>query len=602
MRRLSLLWALCCATLAATAATPQPTNVIVLFVDDMGYADIGPFGNKTLRTPHLDRFAKEGMRFTNFYATPVCSMSRASLLTGCYNARIGMPGVLFPSNRIGLHPDEVTVAEVAKARGYETIMIGKWHLGHFPEFLPTRQGFDQYFGLPYSNDMKQSRRGYPPLPLYRGEQVIETEPDQSQLTRRYTEEAVKFLRTKREKPFFLYLPYTMIHDPLASSEGFKGKSAQGPIGDAIEEIDWSVGQIMAALREQHLDENTLVIFTSDNGPSGRAAPPFSGNKGTNLEGGVREPCLMRWPGRIPAGTTCDRIAGNIDVLPTLATVFGAELPKGRILDGRDLGPLLANPNATPVRDTHLYFTAAQKLEAIRQGPWKLFLLDPAKRKDEPVRTAPALYNVVDDPAELTNQAGQQADIVARLTKEAAERLAEIEANKRPIGKLGDGKDAPAVEPPTKKVAALTDLKPGAQLKANAAPQVGERAFTVSCTFATTQTNTILVSHGGTQLGYALHIRDGKLTFSIRRAADDNSEVALAAPTDGQPHRVRASLKKDGKLHLQLDDQPEIVVQGTGLISKQPAEDFSVGHDAANPAAKYSQPELFRGTLTQLEIR
>jgi arylsulfatase A-like enzyme len=602
MRRLSLLWALCCATLAATAATPQPTNVIVLFVDDMGYADIGPFGNKTLRTPHLDRFAKEGMRFTNFYATPVCSMSRASLLTGCYNARISMPGVLFPSNRIGLHPDEVTVAEVAKARGYETIMIGKWHLGHFPEFLPTRQGFDQYFGLPYSNDMKQSRRGYPPLPLYRGEQVIETEPDQSQLTRRYTEEAVKFLRTKREKPFFLYLPYTMIHDPLASSEGFKGKSAQGPIGDAIEEIDWSVGQIMAALREQHLDENTLVIFTSDNGPSGRAAPPFSGNKATNLEGGVREPCLMRWPGRIPAGTTCDRIAGNIDVLPTLATVFGAELPKGRILDGRDLGPLLANPNATPVRDTHLYFTAAQKLEAIRQGPWKLFLLDPAKRKDEPVRTAPALYNVVDDPAELTNQAGQQADIVARLTKEAAERLAEIEANKRPIGKLGDGKDAPAVEPPTKKVAALTDLKPGAQLKANAAPQVGERAFTVSCTFATTQTNTILVSHGGTQLGYALHIRDGKLTFSIRRAADDNSEVALAAPTDGQPHRVRASLKKDGKLHLQLDDQPEIVVQGTGLISKQPAEDFSVGHDAANPAAKYSQPELFRGTLTQLEIR
>jgi hypothetical protein len=176
MRRLSLLWALCCATLAATAATPQPTNVIVLFVDDMGYADIGPFGNKTLRTPHLDRFAKEGMRFTSFYATPVCSMSRASLLTGCYNARISMPGVLFPPNRIGLHPDEVTVAEVAKSRGYETMMIGKWHLGHFPEFLPTRQGFDHYFGLPYSNDMKQSRAGFPPLPLYRDEKIVETEP------------------------------------------------------------------------------------------------------------------------------------------------------------------------------------------------------------------------------------------------------------------------------------------------------------------------------------------------------------------------------------------------------------------------------------------
>jgi len=600
MRPFTLLWALCCATLAATAATPKPTNVIVLFVDDMGYADIGPFGNKTLRTPHLDRFAKEGMRFTSFYATPVCSMSRASLLTGSYSARVSMPGVLFPSNRIGLHPDEVTVAEVAKSRGYETIMIGKWHLGHLPEFMPTRQGFDHYFGLPYSNDMKQSRRGYPPLPLYRGEKVIETEPDQAQLTRRYTEEAVKFLRTKRDKPFFLYLPYTMIHDPLASSEGFKGKSAQGTIGDAIEEIDWSVGQIMGALRELLLDDDTLVIFTSDNGPSGRAAPPFSGNKATNLEGGVREPCLMRWPGRIPAGTTCDRIAGNIDVLPTLAKVFGADLPKDRILDGRDLGPLLADPTAAPVRDTHLYFTAAQKLEAIRQGPWKLFLLDPAKRKDEPVRTAPALYNVVEDPAERTNQALKHADIVAQLTKAAADRLAEIEAHKRPIGKLSD--EPTAAETPSKSPVKLSDLKPGAQLKAAAAPQVGGRAFTLSCTVAGTQANTVLVAHGGVQVGYALHIREGKLTFSIRRATDDNSEVSLPAPTDGQPHRVRAGLTKDGKLLLQLDDQPEVMIQGTGLLGKQPAEDFCVGHDAANPAAKYSQPAPFRGNLVDLTIR
>ena len=359
---------------------------------------------------------------------------------------------------------------------------------------------------------------------------------------------------------------------------------------------------MAALRELHLDENTLVIFTSDNGPSGRPAPPFSGNKGTNLEGGVREPCLMRWPGRIPAGTTCDRIAGNIDVLPTLAKVFGAELPKDRILDGRDLGPLLANPTAAPVRDTHLYFNAGQKLEAIRQGQWKLFLLDPTKRKGEPVRTAHALYDLSKDLAELNNVAAQHADIVARLKKEAAERLAEIEANKRPIGKLGDGKDAPAVEAPAKNLTALTNLKPGAVLKAATAPQVGERAFVITCTFATSQANTILLSHGGVQLGYALHIRDGKLTFSIRRGADDNSEVSLPAPTDGQAHRVRASLTKDGKLHLQLDDQPEVVVQGTGLIGKQPAEDFCVGHDATNPAAKYAQPEPFRGTLVDLTVR
>ena len=603
MLRFASLWLLCLAALGATAAdAPRPTNVIILFVDDMGYADIGPFGNKTLRTPHLDRFAQEGMRFTHFYATPVCSMSRACLLTGSYSARVSMPGVLFPQNRIGLHPDEVTIAEVAKTRGYETMMIGKWHLGHFPEFLPTRQGFDHYFGLPYSNDMKQGRASYPPLPLYRDDKVIETEPDQSQLTRRYTEEAIKFLRTPREKPFFLYLPYTMIHEPIAASENFKGKSAQGLLGDSVEEIDWSVGQIMSTLRELRLDEHTLVIFTSDNGPAGRAAPPFSGNKTTNLEGGVREPCIMRWPGRIPAGTTCERIAGNIDVLPTLAKVFGAEPPKDRILDGRDLGPLLADPNAAPVRDTHLYFTASQKLEAIRQGPWKLFLLDPAKRKGEPIRTAPALYDVTKDVAELDNVAAKHPDIVERLKKEAAERLAEIEAHKRPIGKHGDGTDAPAAELPAKKPVSLTELKPGDRLKAAAAPAVGGRPFGISCTFTNTQANTILVSHGGTYLGYALHIRDGQLTLSVRRAPDDNHEVALPAPTDGKAHRVRATVTPDGKLRLQLDEQPEVVATGTGLISKQPAEDFCVGHDAANPAAKYAQPEPFRGTLTQLEIR
>lgn len=440
------LLALLLAAVAAVAEPTRPPNVIVLFVDDMGYADIGPFGNKTLRTPHLDRFAAEGMRFTSFYATPVCSMSRTSLLTGCYSARVSMPGVLFPPNRIGLHPDEVTLAEVAKSRGFATMMIGKWHVGHLPEFLPTRQGFDHYFGLPYSNDMHKGRAGFPPLPLYRDELVIETEPDQSQLTKRYTEEAVKFLRARRDQPFFLYLPYTMIHTPLGASADFKGKSAQGLIGDTIEEIDWSVGQIMATLKELGLDERTLVIFTSDNGPAGRTAPPFSGNKGTNLEGGVREPCLMRWPGRIPAGTTCDRIAGNIDVLPTLAKVIGAEAPKDRVIDGRDLSPLLADPSAPPVRDTHLYVTAAQKLEAIRQGKWKLFLLEPAKRKGETSRQTGALYDLSTDLAELTDVSAKHPEVVATLRQEATTRWTELEAHKRPIGKRDDGADAPAVEP------------------------------------------------------------------------------------------------------------------------------------------------------------
>jgi len=575
----------------------------VLFVDDMGYADIGPFGNKTLRTPHLDRFAAEGMRFTSFYATPVCSMSRTSLLTGCYSARVSMPGVLFPPNRIGLHPDEVTLAEVAKSRGFATMMIGKWHVGHLPEFLPTRQGFDHYFGLPYSNDMHKGRAGFPPLPLYRDEQVIETEPDQSQLTKRYTEEAVKFLRARRDQPFFLYLPYTMIHTPLGASADFKGKSAQGLIGDTIEEIDWSVGQIMATLKELGLDERTLVIFTSDNGPAGRTAPPFSGNKGTNLEGGVREPCLMRWPGRIPAGTTCDRIAGNIDVLPTLAKVIGAEAPKDRVIDGRDLSPLLADPSAPPVRDTHLYVTAAQKLEAIRQGKWKLFLLEPAKRKGETSRQTGALYDLSTDLAELTDVSAKHPEVVATLRQEATTRWTELEAHKRPIGKRDDGADAPAVEPKAAKATVvLGNLKPGDRLKSEAAPQVAGRAFTLSGTVTTQQANTVLVSHGGTMLGYALHVREGRLTFSVRRAQGEDFEVSLPAPLGDGPHPVVASLGKDGRLSLQADGQTAVTAPGGGLLGKQPAEDFCVGHDAANPAARYVAPAPFQGTLSDLQIR
>ena len=597
------LLALLLAVVAAVAEPTRPPNVIVLFVDDMGYADIGPFGNKTLRTPHLDRFAAEGMRFTSFYATPVCSMSRTSLLTGCYSARVSMPGVLFPPNRIGLHPDEVTLAEVAKSRGFATMMIGKWHVGHLPEFLPTRQGFDHYFGLPYSNDMHKGRAGFPPLPLYRDEQVIETEPDQSQLTKRYTEEAVKFLRARRDQPFFLYLPYTMIHTPLGASADFKGKSAQGLIGDTIEEIDWSVGQIMATLKELGLDERTLVIFTSDNGPAGRTAPPFSGNKGTNLEGGVREPCLMRWPGRIPAGTTCDRIAGNIDVLPTLAKVIGAEAPKDRVIDGRDLSPLLADPSAPPVRDTHLYVTAAQKLEAIRQGKWKLFLLEPAKRKGETSRQTGALYDLSTDLAELTDVSAKHPEVVATLRQEATTRWTELEAHKRPIGKRDDGADAPAVEPKAAKATVvLGNLKPGDRLKSEAAPQVAGRAFTLSGTVTTQQANTVLVSHGGTMLGYALHVREGRLTFSVRRAQGEDFEVSLPAPLGDGPHPVVASLGKDGRLSLQADGQTAVTAPGGGLLGKQPAEDFCVGHDAANPAARYVAPAPFQGTLSDLQIR
>lgn len=429
------------AALVATtdlSADTRPPNIVLIFIDDMGYADIGPFGNTEVRTPNLDSLARQGRKFTSYYATPVCSMSRASLMTGCYNTRVSIPGVLFPNAKIGLNPAETTMAEVLKTKGYATMCIGKWHLGDALKFLPIHQGFDDYFGLPYSNDMgrgrKNPKQGNPPLPLYRGETVIETEPDQSQLTRRYTEEAVKFIRAKKDQPFFLYLPHTMVHHPLAASEDFKGRSQAGPVGDAIEEIDWSVGRILTALDELKLADNTLVIFTSDNGPDRRPAPPFRGAKTSSFEGGVREPCLMRWPGKIPAGTTCDRILGNIDLLPTFASISGATLDSERLIDGMDITPLLIEASPAAVRDTQLYFSGGEsRLVAIRQGDWKLFV---AVKDPKTVVPQGTLYNLKTDPGETTDVANAHPDIVARLKEEAEKRDAGILAHKRPAGVVG----------------------------------------------------------------------------------------------------------------------------------------------------------------------
>lgn len=455
---LSLLAAANIEVLAQEATAAAKPNIILIFMDDMGYADIGPFGNTKVRTPHLDKMAAEGMKFTSFYASPVCSMSRAGLLTGCYNTRVSIPGVLFPKDTIGLNPNEITLAEIVKQKGYATCAIGKWHLGWQKEFLPTRQGFDHYFGLPYSNDMGTGNkgRGFPPLPLFNDENVIETEPDQSQLTRRYTEEAVGFIRAHKAEPFFVYLPHTMIHFPLAASEAFKDKSEMGLIGDTIEEIDWSVGQIMATLRELNLDEKTLVIFTSDNGPAKRDAPPFRGTKGSNHEGGVREPCIMRWPGKIPAGTTCDRIAGNIDMLPTFAKLVGVEPRKDHILDGRDITPLMFDPKSGPVRDNHFYFGANSTLEAIRLGDWKLFLTatkspsgEKGGKKKQARGGSAALYNLASDPGEANDVSGTNPEIVAKLQQKAQAFAAHIEESKRPAGRTEERAKTP-IDKPTHK--------------------------------------------------------------------------------------------------------------------------------------------------------
>lgn len=465
---LALLWLIPVAALqAAESVTASKPNVVLIFIDDLGYGDIGPFGNTKHKTPHLDRLAQEGRKFTSFYATPVCSMSRACLLTGCYNVRVSIPGVMFPGAKNGLNPNETTLAEIVKPHGYATTCIGKWHLGHRDPFLPTKQGFDSYFGIPYSNDMTidpeharfakdclfregmteaKAREGAirHTVPLMRGDEVVEYPADQSTLTKRYTEEAIKFITTNQAKPFFLYLPHSMVHVPLAASEAFRGKSEGGLFGDAVEEMDWSVGQIMKTLKDLQLDEKTLVIFTSDNGAASGSSAPWRGKKGTTFEGGVREPCIMRWPGRIPAGTTCNQIAGNIDVLPTLANLVGTEVSKDRVIDGRDISSLIVNNDAPAVRDTHLYFNGGSNLAAIRQGDWKLFLIDPTAPRNAPpgkrnpnrnANAALPLFNLKDDPAETTDVADKHPEVVARLKEEAQRREKEIRDHQRPAGTI-----------------------------------------------------------------------------------------------------------------------------------------------------------------------
>ncbi|MFL2907531.1 MAG: sulfatase [Limisphaerales bacterium] len=385
-----MLAAWCSVSLSAKTDT-NPPNVVVIFMDDMAYADIGPFGAKAYPTPHLDRMAKEGRKFTDFYVTQaVCSASRAGLLTGCYNVRVGILGALGPKSTHGLNPKEITLAELCKQRGYATACFGKWHLGHHQKFLPLQHGFDEYFGIPYSNDMWPYHPGvrhlpmaerlkkWPHLPLIEGNKIINptvTGKDQEQITTQLTERSVRFIEKNKDKPFFLYVPHPMVHVPLYVSDKFKGKSKAGLFGDVMMEIDWSVGQILETLRKHQLDQNTLVIFTSDNGPwlnygdhAGSAGPLREG-KGTMFDGGCRESALMWWPGTIPAGSECTTPAMTIDLLPTVAELIGARLPKHPI-DGKSIVHLLKGTSDTSPHEAY-YFYYGRQLQAIRMGKWKL---------------------------------------------------------------------------------------------------------------------------------------------------------------------------------------------------------------------------------------
>jgi len=419
--RRSFLAASSITPLAAAAVPPAPTNVVIIFCDDLGYGDLGVTGSP-IKTPNLDRMAAEGARLTNFYsANPVCSPSRAALLTGRYPTRVGVPRVLFPPDQEGLEKSEQTIANVLKARGYRTMCVGKWHLGHTPDYLPTARGFDHYFGIPYSNDMT------PPV-LLRDTQVDEPVATQPTLTPRYTAAAVKFIEESKGQPFFLYFPHTFPHIPLHASPRFRGKSAQGLYGDVVEEIDWSAGQVLDALKRTGQDRQTLVIFTSDNGPWYQGSPGrFRGRKGVTYEGGVREPFLARLPGRIPKGLVSDAISSTLDLMPTIAKLAGATLPT-KPLDGVDLWPILSGKQKTHEREALLYFDGWE-LQCARLGPWKLHLTrwdtfiygpQPAGgKKNLPLRPG-ELYNLTTDPEESYDVAEQHPaivrDILARVEK------------------------------------------------------------------------------------------------------------------------------------------------------------------------------------------
>ncbi len=441
-------------------------NFVVFFADDLGYADLKCFGDEQMVTPNLDRLASEGRRMTSFYASQaVCSASRCSMVTGCYNVRVGILGALGPGSKSCLNPNELTVAEVLKPRGYKTAIYGKWHLGDRGAGLPTNHGFDEYFGLPYSNDMwpyHPTSKDFPALPLIEGTKTINanvTAEDQQYLTRWNTEHALDFIERNRSEPFFIYMPYSMPHVPIYASEKFRDSTGKGLFTDVVAEIDWSVGEVVAALKKHGLSEKTCVLFTSDNGPwlsygnhAGSAAPLREG-KGTAWEGGQREPTIAYWPGQIPPGTVCDEVAGTIDVLPTLAYLSGSDLPKNKI-DGKNIWPILAG--AADAKSPHeaFYYYWGKELHAVRSGPWKLHFPHPYRSLKSPGqdgRPGPyeqktcglELYNLDTDISESKDVAAANQEVVDRLTaladkmrSELGDSLQKMEGSElRPAGKL-----------------------------------------------------------------------------------------------------------------------------------------------------------------------
>lgn len=456
--------------------TDRP-NIVLVNCDDLGYGDLGCYGSAVNATPAMDRMAAEGTRFTDFYmAAPVCSPSRAAMLTGCYPRRIGMDVyddgkiVLFPGDAVGLNPSEITLATLLRRQGYATKLVGKWHVGDQPPFLPTRHGFDEFFGLPYSNDMGRMIQWpkWPPLPLMRGEQVIQEQPDQAGLTERYVEESVRFIREHRAKPFFLYLAHMYVHVPIFVPEHFLADSRNGPYGAAVACIDWAMAVLFFELRRLGLDRNTLVLFTSDNGSNcrdGASNAPLRGKKATTWEGGQRVPFLAWWPGVIPAGVCSDAMVGAMDLLPTFARLTGARAPDDRLLDGRDLSPLLRGESRVSPHEAFYYYRG-DHLEAVRRGSWKLHL-----------KTG-ELYDLAADIGETTNVEAREPGVVRELTGWADRCRADLGdaatgaagANRRPAGRVANPVPLVTLDPTHPYVVAMYDCEGKTRRREERVPQ------------------------------------------------------------------------------------------------------------------------------------
>jgi arylsulfatase A-like enzyme len=617
------------AAVLSAAVSARPPNVVVIFIDDMGYGDIGPFGATKQRTPHLDRMAKEGMKLTSFYATPVCSVSRAQMMTGCYGARVSVPGVYFPGQSVGLNPSEVTVAERLKEKGYATQMVGKWHLGDQPEFLPTRQGFDHYLGIPYSNDMlkKSAETKVPVVPLLRDEKIVELMDGEGQrrMVELYTKEAVDFIGRNKDKPFYLYFAHNAIHTPIYPGAAFAGKSQNGRFGDWVEEVDWSVGQVLDALRTQGLDKDTLVVFTSDNGPwltkgaDGGSAGPLRGGKGSTWEGGVRVPTLAWWPGRVPAGSVNDAVAATIDLLPTFVSLAGGTVPATPVIDGRDITPILLGQSKESAREAHYYF-ASYDLQAVRQGRWKLALSPQPEGMGKQAAKTPAgmrLYDLDAEIGEQTDVAAQHPEVVAKLKALADKMAAEIGGKtptaRRPAGEVkgaktlyptidyvpNDVKKSAAKPSANAKPVLLAQAKSGDTIASASAPQVGQRAFTVSVTVDTAQRDAVIVAQGGL-VGHALYLKGGRVAFAVRHGVDEVVEVLSPAEVKGS-FTVTASLAADGAMKLSVVGQDAATGKAKGALPRQPAEDFCVGHDTAKPVGVYGKPVALQGAISGLSV-